>query len=153
MGYILQELLMFSNDTRLNATSLQTAAQCLVTYLDLGFSYLDHQPLFDLILSKAVYSQSKIASFQKMNTVIAINKALLRALFGRWPASPYNSHTITTAIEDIIRHTTRKGIGTYQYYTDEKDGTYTALYQLTVSSDYALFHNIFNNKYYSLVVE
>ena len=70
---------------------------------------------------------------------------------GRWPASPHNSHSITEAIDDIIYQVTHRCLGTYFYYTAKKDGEYTALYQLTVTQEYNLFFDSFQNRYYQLV--
>jgi hypothetical protein len=39
---------------------------------------------------------------------------------GRWTASPYNSHTITSAVDDIFSHVLREETGSYQYYTTKK---------------------------------
>lgn len=75
----------------------------------------------------------------------------MRTLLGRWPASPYNSHTINEALKEIISHVENNDLGFYQYFTAKKDGCYTALYTLTVTEDYALFSDVFNNKFYSLI--
>ena len=83
--------------------------------------------------------------------MVELTKTKLRSIIGRWAASSYNSHTITAAIDEIIFHVEKDEPGFYQYYTAKKDGSYTALYQLTVTSSYALFHDVFKNKFYRLV--
>lgn len=92
-------------------------------------------------------------SFEKaiLQKKIPLNKTQLRTIMGRWPASPHNSHSITEAIDDIIYQVTHRCLGTYFYYTAKKDGEYTALYQLTVTPEYNLFFDSFQNRYYQLV--
>lgn len=153
MDKILHGLLMLNFNAELEESAILTASQYILAYLQLGFSYLEHKNLFDSILSAANYTAAEISILQKGNTPIIINKLQIRSLFGRWSASPYNSHTIVSAVNEIIRHTFEQEYGVYQYYTAKKDGTYTALYELTVSTDYIIFHNIFQNRYYSLIKE
>lgn len=146
---IITQLDFFSNNSTINYTL--EAAEYIVAYLHLGFSYLEHKKLFDTTLRKAGFSEASINMLQKRNTPIPLNKDRLRTLFGRWPASPHNSHTINEALKEIILNVENNNIGFYQYYTAKKDGCYTALYTLTVTADYALFSDVFNNKFYSLV--
>lgn len=130
---------------------MKIAAQYIQAYLQLGFSYLEHKSLFDEVLQKAGISPKQITDLQMENPKLELNKAQIRSVMGRWTASPYNSHTIASAVDEIILHVKKKEIGSYQYYTSKKDGSYTALYQLTVSYSYALFHDVFNNRFYQLV--
>ena len=103
------------------------------------------------ILLKSRISANYIAELQKMNPYIVLNKYKLRSIIGRWPASSYNSHTITSAINEIILHVENDDLGTYNYYTAKKDGTYTALYTLTITADCTIFNDVFNNKFYRLM--
>lgn len=147
---VLHNLLLLSNSSS-SEYFIEIASQFIIAYLQLGFSYLEHKQLFDSILQKAEFNSDEISSFQEMNPSILTNKAQLRSIMGRWPVSAYNSHTITAAINDIIFHVRNDDLGTYQYYTAKKDSTYTAFYQLTISPGYALFHDIFKNKFYRLI--
>ena len=146
---ILDELMLLPVPTP--KPTLQLASEYIVAYLQLGFSYLEHQTLFDEILQEAGFSAKEIASLQLQNPMVELTKTKLRSIIGRWAASSYNSHTITAAIDEIIFHVEKDEPGFYQYYTAKKDGSYTALYQLTVTSSYALFHDVFKNKFYRLV--
>lgn len=132
---------------------MDLAVQYIHAYILLEFSYLEHKVLFDMVLRKAGFSREYILGLQKANHKIRLNKSKIRALIGRWPASSYNSHTVTEVVDDIITRTVNREIAYYKYYTSKKDGTYTALYQLTVSNDYVLFHDVFLNKYYELIKE
>lgn len=147
---ILQELISFHTKD-LKTASIRTASQYIFAYLQLGGSYMEHQELFDHILNCAGYSEQNISTFRKSNTPIIINHTKIRSLLGRWPASPYNSHTIMNAVNEILRHCLQHEYGVYQYYTKKKDGVCTALYQLTISDDYIIFHDVFQNRYYTLI--
>lgn len=150
---IIQELQRLSNANHAETIYISSAVQYIHAYVQLGFSYLEHKDLFDIVLGKAGFSIKYISYLQKANPVIRLNKSKVRSLIGRWPASAYNSHTVSEAVDDIISHASKGDIGVYKYYTSKKDGTYTALYQLTISSDYILFHDVFQNKYYRLMKE
>lgn len=127
------------------------AAEYVLAYIQLGFSYLEHKVLFDTTLQNAGFSERVISNLQKKNTIISLNKDQLRILIGRWPASPHNSHTIHAAIHDIIQHVEKNEEGCFQYYTAKKDGCYTALYTLTITENSAIFNDVFKNKFYSLI--
>ena len=130
---------------------LNEMVEYIYAYLDLGFSYIDLSSLFDSILYEANVDEYTIQSMRARNQTIACNKCQIRALIGKWPSSPYNSHTITTVIDDIMNHVKNENLGTYTYYTAKKDGNFTALYILSVTPEHALFHDVFRNKYYYLV--
>lgn len=147
---ILQNLLLLHNKSLSELSYITAAAQYVLAYLQLGFSYLEHKELFDSVLRTAGFPEEHIAKLQMSNPIIIANKHQLRSIIGRWPVSPYNSHTITSAIHDIICHVKNRDLGTYDYYTAKKDGTFTALYQLTISTDNILFHDIFMNRFYNL---
>ena len=148
---LLQELLFLAELPSQRASALAVAADYILAYLDLGFSYMDHQTLFDSILKQAGWDKQQIFTLHTCNTQVPLNKTQLRTIMGRWPASPHNSHSITEAINDIIYQVTHRCLGTYFYYTAKKDGEYTALYQLTVTPEYNLFFDSFQNRYYQLV--
>lgn len=150
---IVHELLRLSNIDFSQTIYIELATQYIHAYLQLGFGYLEHKDLFDTLLGKAGFSAEYISNLQRSNPVIRLNKSKIRSLIGRWPASPYNSHTVTETVDEIITHAFNRDIGVYNYYTSKKDGSYTALYRLTVSNDYILFHDVFQNKYYELVKE
>lgn len=150
---IVRELLRLNDQNQSQTIHIDLAVQYIHAYILLGFSYLEHKALFDIALRKAGCSDEYILHLQKANPKVRVNKSKIRSLIGRWPASSYNSHTVTEAVDDIIARTTNREIGCYKYYTSKKDGTYTALYQLTVSSNYVLFHDVFQNKYYELIKE
>lgn len=157
LDFIIEELLnnfLSFYECNINQTaSITQAVEYIQAYLQLGFSYLNHKTLFDSVLDKAGWNPAQIGELQTKNKVILLNKTQLRSIIGRWPASPYNSHTITEAINDIITHVKNNHHGTFYYYTAKKDGIYTALYQLVISSEYALFHDVCHNIYYQLVKE
>lgn len=148
---ILNELLFLAESPSQRASALTAAADYILAYLDLGFSYLDHQVLFDSTLKQTGWNEQQICALHTRNAQIALNKAQLRTIMGRWPASPHNSHSITEVLDDIIYQVTHKCLGTYFYYTAKKDGEYTALYQLTVTPEYNLFFDSFQNRYYQLI--
>lgn len=147
---ILQLLLFLHHENPQENMYILTAAQYIFAYLQLGLGYMEHKELFDSVLSKAGFPLSFITKLQAHNPTIIANKYQLRSIIGKWPASSYNSHTITEAIAEIIDHVENNDIGEYQYYTAGKDGIHTALYQLTISSGYILFHDVFMNHFYQL---
>lgn len=130
---------------------LISAAEYIFAYLDLGFSYLDHSELFDHVLSSTGYTDQDIQLLRQRNRVIIPNKAQLQQLLGRWPASPYNSHTKVDAINEIIEHVSTMSPGDYWYYTAKKDGTYTTLVILQIFNDCAIIHDVKKNKFYRLI--
>lgn len=132
-------------------TAFLNASEYILAYLQMGFSYMEHQTLFDSVLRNAGWDCESITRLYHQNEPIPLNKSSVRSLIGRWAPSPYNSHTINAAINDILFRVTDGSPGVYQYYTAKKDGTFTALYQLIVNPEYALFHDVFRNKYYRLV--
>lgn len=151
---ILNELLLLYNHSSSHrAKYLDLAVDYCLAYLQLGFSYLNHKELFDSVFQEADFNHTQILLLQKENKKILINRAQIRSLIGRWPNSSGNSHTILTVVEDIIYHASNNDLGVYDYYTAKKDGTYTAFYQVTVSEDCTLFHDVFCNKFYRLIKE
>ncbi len=153
---LLQTLLFFDDNMTTdscNSNYIDVASQYIEAYLQLGFSYLEHKCLFDKILYKAGYSSKMITSYQKRNHIVNLNKSQIRSIIGRWPTSIHNSHTISSAIDDIIFRVSNNDIGCYNYFTAKKDGSYSALYQLTITKDYVLFSDVFQNKFYQLVKE
>lgn len=132
---------------------LQSACDYILAYLDLGFSYLEHQELFDRVLSAGGYDEDQIASFHKINTVVKLNKAQLQNILGKWSPSPNNSHTKAQAIDEIIELVTSEEKGTRHYYTTKKDGSYSTLFCLQIMDHTAIFHDVIQNKYYQLVKE
>ncbi len=80
-----------------------------------------------------------------------MNKDRLRSIIGRWPASPYNSHTIIQVVNEIISHVENNDLGEYNYYTAKKDSSCTALFRLATSSGCAILNDVFNNKFYRLI--
>ncbi len=144
--------LMFLHETQPNQTLfLETARQYILAYLQLGFSYLEHQELFDFILQKAGTPAAEISNLRRLNPPVTANKSQIRSLIGRWPSSPNNSHSITTAIDDIIFHVKNNDYGSYQYYTAKKEGLYTSRYELTITPDCTIFHDVLQNRYYRLL--
>lgn len=136
-----------------SSTLYKEISEYILAYLSLGFSYLDHQELFDRFLSNAGYTEQQLHNYRSCNKSIPLKKAKIRALMGRWPASPHNSHTITEAIDEIIAKIEKQTYGTYIYYTAKKDGTYTALYKLIITPESSLFQDVFQNRFYHLVKE
>lgn len=147
---ILQNLLLLHSESLTDLSYIKAAAQYVLAYLQLGLSYQEHKELFDSVLQTSGFSSEHIARLQASNPVIIANKQQIRSIIGRWPVSPHNSHTITSAIHDIICHVKNRDLGTYNYYTAKKDGTCTALYQLIISTDNILFHDVFMNRFYNL---
>ena len=133
------------------SSALKSAAEYIFAYLELGFSYLEHRELFDHILSELGYTSDQLSTLYSSNEPVTLTASRLRGLIGRWPVSPYNSHTISAAIEDILDKCNRNCYGIHTYYTAKKGGDYTALYQLTVSPGYLLFCDVFRCRYYRLI--
>ena len=131
----------------------EKAAEYIFAYLELGGSYFCHKNLFDYVLQNAGISPAEISYLHTKNPPVILKKGRVRSIIGKWPASPYNSHTISDAIDDIITRSLNQEYGTYQYYTAKKDGTYTALYLLYVSPDTILFLDVFRNRFYQLIKE
>lgn len=154
---IILQLLDFNHIPDIPAPLLDTLfsnmAEYIFAYLDLGFSYLNHKNLFDCVLTRAGYTEKECSLLQVRNQSVSINRAKIRSLIGRWPASPHNSHTITEAISEIITLTMNKKEGIYYYYTAKKDGIYTALYKLTITPEVTIFQDVFNNQFYNLIEE
>lgn len=132
---------------------LQTARDYILAYLDLGFSYLEHQELFDQVLSACGYDGNQIASLHKINTVVKLSKTQLQNILGKWSPSPNNSHTKAQAINEIIGLVTSGEKGIRHYYTAKKDGSYSTLFYLQITDHDAIFHDVIQNKYYRLVKE
>lgn len=148
---IINNLLELSESKVTGNSMLNLAAEYILAYLQLGFSYLEHQTLFDSVLKSAGWDPVQISALHNKNKPIPLNKAQLRSIMGRWPASPHNSHNITDAINDIILRVNNNYYGTFFYYTAKKDGEYTALYQLTISPEHTLFFDVYRNNYYQLM--
>jgi len=130
----------------------RTAALFILAYIDLGFSYMEHKSLFDSILSSAGYSASYIADLKGKNPPIPLSKSRIRSLLGRWPASPYNSHTSTQAVAEICALCAQQKTGLYEYFTARKDGSYITLFHLSIEADCILLQDVLKNKYYTLVL-
>lgn len=122
----------------------------IIAYLQLGYSYLNHQHLFTQVLSICGIEDDDIAQLHRSNQVIICNKSQVRSLIGKWPPSPYNSHNITEVVNDIIKHINNNDYGTFCYYTAKKDGLFTALYQLIITPEINLFHDVLHNQFYNL---
>ena len=150
---ILEELRQLGSSSSSQALYAKTAAQFILAYLELGFSYLRHRERFDPSLEWAGLDNLSVSAFWRCNPFIPLKKNPVRSMFRRWPASSRNSHTIIQAVEDVLRRVSSRDIGCYQYYTARRDGTFTSLYQLNVYEDYAIFHDVMENRYYTLAPE
>ena len=150
---ILGELTQLGRSSSSQELYAKTAAQFILAYLELGFSYLRHRELFDPILEWAGLDGLSASALWRCTPYVQLKKNPVRSMFRKWPASPHNSHTIIQAVEDVIRRVTSGDVGCYQYYTARKDGTFTSLYQLNVYKDYAIFHDVMKNRYYTLSVK
>lgn len=158
-GYSIETIInsLLKEFFRLSSYGLETdsiskdISDYIIAYLQLGNSYLNHQQLFTQALSTCGINENEIAQLHNTNQVIICNKSQIRSLIGKWPASPYNSHNITSAIIDIIYHVHNVDYGTFCYYTAKKDGVFTALYQLSITPEANLFHDVFRNKFYRLI--
>lgn len=133
---------------------LDTALLHMKAFNELGFSYNLNQKLFDEVLTLSNTNPSSFFDTANHTPKKApLKPSHIRSMIGRWPASPYNSHTITAAISDIVDKVSSKTLGTYYYYTAKKSGkalTFTNLYRLTVSEFESSFHDINSGKVYIL---
>ena len=104
---ILEELRQLGSCSSSQELYAKTAAQFILAYLELGFSYLRHGELFDPILEWAgLDGLSALRPFGAVILFVPLKKNPVRSMFRKWPASPHNSHTIIQAVEDVIRRVT-----------------------------------------------
>ena len=136
-----------SSDTE---STMKEAAEYIYAYTYMGFSYQEHKQLFDIVLKKAGCSISEIDEMNAKNSIVVANKSQVRSIIGQWRASPYNSHTIKDTVNEIVYNVLHDCCGTYKYYTERKTG-YKAYYVLTISKDYALFHDVNRNRFYRII--
>lgn len=124
------------------------------SFLELGFCYEEHESIFDELVHLAGLERRE--AFPNPNRhvkKVKLNNSQVRSMIGRWPASPYNSHTISEAMEDIIAKVKSHSFGTYFYYTASSRNSklcYTGFYCLTVRNDEAVFYDVSKRKFYML---
>lgn len=128
-----------------------SAAEYILAYLDLGFSYFDHKELFDHVLSTVGYTEDELHILSKRNHEIPYNKSRLQNLLGRWPKSNYNSHTKAQAVDEIIKLVDSMTPGDYWFYTSKNDNEYTTLFILQIFEDCAVIHDVRNNTFHRLI--
>ena len=130
---------------------MQSAAEYILAYLDLGFSYMEHKDIFDLVLTAVGYTTDKLDAFKKRNKEMICNKSRLGSLLGRWPKSAHNSHTKAQAIEEILRLVETMAAGEYRFFVSKKEGSYITMFVLQIAEGSAVLHDVFNNKFYRLI--
>jgi len=130
---------------------MQCAAEYILAYLDLGFSYLEHKELFDRVLTAAGYTEAELRALSKRNREFPLNKSRIEALLGRWARSSHNSHTKPQAVAEIMRLVEAMIPGHYQFYCARQEGDYCAMFVLHIEDDDAVIHDVVGNKFYRLV--
>ncbi len=151
MKSIITESLNLTTDSHHQKHILSSAAEYILAYLELGFSYLDHKALFDHVLSAVGYSEEELQTLSRKNHAILSNKTQLQSLLGRWPKSIHNSHTKTQAVDEIIKLVDTMTPGEYRFYTSKKAGTYSTLFILQIVDDCAIIHDVNNNTFFRLI--
>lgn len=148
---ILEESITLTSFSKYGEQILLSAAEYILAYLDLGFSYLDHKDLFDRILSAVGYSEDELLTLSKQNHEIPYNKAQIDNLLGRWPKSAHNSHTKAQAVDEIMGLVDTMVPGEYWFYTAKKDGTYSSFFILQIFDDCAIIHDVNNNTFHRFI--
>ncbi len=142
------ELNVFSHD---QDPFIQCAAEYILAYLDLGFSYLEHKELFDRVLTAAEYTEDDLRKLSKRNRELPLNKSRIEALLGRWTRSSHNSHTKPQAVAEIMRLVEEMIPGDYQFYHARQEEEYCAMFVLHIEDGDAVIHDVLGNKFYRLV--
>ena len=130
---------------------MQCAAEYILAYLDLGFSYLDHKELFDRVLTATGYTEAELRALSKRNREFPLNKSRMEALLGRWTRSVHNSHSKSQAVAEIMRLVEEMIPGDYQFYSAKQEGDYCAMFVLHIEDGDAVLHDVVGNKFYRLV--
>lgn len=87
---ILGELTQLGRSSSSQELYAKTAAQFILAYLELGFSYLRHRELFDPILEWAGLDGLSASALWRCNPFVPLKKNPVRSMFRKWPASPHN---------------------------------------------------------------
>lgn len=130
---------------------MQCAAEYILAYLDLGFSYLEHKELFNRVLTAAGYTESDLRELSKRNRELPLNKSRIENLLGRWTRSSQNSHSKPQAVAEIMRLVEEMIPGDYQFYSARREGEYCAMFVLHIEDGDAVLHDVVGNKFYRLV--
>lgn len=148
---IIQESINLKSVSHNHEQIMRSAAEYILAYLELGFSYLDHKELFDSVLASVGYSEDELRTLSKRNHEIPYNKSRLENLLGRWPKSTYNSHTKPQAVEEIMKLVDAMTPGDYWFYTAKKEGEYCTLFILQIYDDCAVIHDVRNHTFHRLI--
>lgn len=127
---------------------LEVSKLFIQAYLEMGFSYQEGKKVFDLILNelgecREIEYPKKIYAERK----IKLNKAQVRSMIKRWPASPNQVMKIDEVVEDIIYKVKSKAIGIYYYEcTVTKD-----VYELVINENETFFHDLKRGAFFTLL--
>lgn len=133
-----------------NIKYLEIATLHIQAYLEMGFAYEDGKKLYDLVLEKLGTTRelkfpSKFYSAKK----IKLNKAQVKSMIKKWPASPHQKMKIDEVVADIIKKVEKKENGIFYY----KCAVTNDMYELVISEKETFFHDLRRGIFYVFVVQ
>lgn len=132
-----------------NIQYLETATLHIQAYLEMGFSYDDEAELYNLILEKL--GTTKELKFPKKfysAKKIKLNKAQVKSMIKKWPASPHQKMKIDEVAADIIEKVKKKEIGIFYY----ECAVINDMYELVISEKETFFHDLSRGIFYTFIL-
>ncbi|MBC5745985.1 hypothetical protein FMM74_021160 [Lachnospiraceae bacterium MD308] len=125
---------------------LDVALLYIQVYLEMGFSYEDGRSIFDKIIQElGITKESVFLERKYRQKSIKLNRAQVRSMIGRWPASPHQEMKIDEVVSDIIAKVKESANGIYYY----KSVVTNDIYELVINDGGKLFHDIKRRIFYT----
>lgn len=132
-----------------NTQYLEAATLHIQAYLEMGFPYEDGEKIYNLVLEK-LGTTREIRFPQKFFWAkeIKLNKAQVRTMIKKWPASPHQKMRIDEVVADIIKKVNNNMLGIYYYKCAVTDD----MYELVISEKETFFHDLRRGIFYTFVI-
>lgn len=132
-----------------NIQYLETATLHIQAYLEMGFPYDDGEELYNLILEKLGTTKElkfphKFYSAKK----IKLNKAQVKSMIKKWPASSHQKIKIDEVVTDIIEKVRKKENGIFYYECIVTND----IYELVISEKETFFHDLGRGIFYTFIL-
>lgn len=128
---------------------LEIAVLHIQAYLEMGFLYDTGKEVYDLVL-KELGTTRELKFPRKFYAAkqIKLNKAQVKSMIKKWPASPHQSMKIDEVVSDVIEKVKRKETGIFYYKCEvTKD-----MYELVISEKEMFFHDLRRGIFYTFIV-
>ena len=129
---------------------LDKALLTIRAYIEMGFSYISYEELFEEVFQKAGMTEDEVLSFKRRSAEkLNPGKSSIGMVLGKWNPV-YHSGNKKDVIEDILRKIRNQEVGEYFYYTKQNHSERMNVFQLVVQEECSYLCLLNEQKYYEI---